>query len=532
MMLPKSSPANGSLDHTCFKGLDRLDFLLAISLGLVSFGLYVRTLQPGLLPNDSAEFQVLAYTLDHAHTTGYHVYLVLAKLFTFLPVGEIAYRVNLFSAFMGGITVALVYLSGRTLSGSRWGGGLGAAALSLSATFWSQATIAEVYTPGSVFTAAILMLILVWQKTRQPTWLFWAGLLGGLGIGVHGSVILLAPAVALLLLLYPRELGRSWKPALAGALLGLGLLVAAFALVDLNPSNASMMNTYVSSISRWDLTPDQLDSFWERFAFLIFAQQWRSAMFVNPGSVIPSNLATFTEFVGRDFSLLVLILGLAGMVLLLMRSWRLGLFLLGAIVFHAMYTLNYRIGDIYVFFISFYVYLMVLAAEGTALLLRGMELLRANWAKILYPVVGLGLIALALAPLMPSRADMVKEGRARWDFMALPSEVELESWHELIAFNLTDLPENAIVLMGWRDLYGYTYVAQVEQDRPDLLFIEAYPYSVKAGMADSLLDYLKTRLMEGRPVFAVERLDELQRGGLSLTERPVGVTRMYEINIR
>ena len=532
MMLRKPSPANGSLDHTGFKGLDRLDSLLAIGLGLVSFGLYVRTLQPGLLPNDSAEFQVLAYTLDHAHTTGYHVYLVLAKLFTFLPVGEIAYRVNLFSAFMGGLTVALVYLNGRVLSGSRWGGGLGAAALALSATFWSQATIAEVYTPGSVFTGAILISILLWQKTRQPVWLFWAGLLGGLGIGVHGSVILLAPAVAILLLLYPREVGRSWKPALAGVLLGLCLLIAAFALVDYRPGNASMMNIYISSISRWDLTPDQLDSFWERFAFLIFAQQWRSAMFVDPGSVIPTNFGSFMRFFSIDFCRVVHLLIVVGFFSLLTRSWRLGLFFLSAIIFHAVYTLNYRIGDIYVFFISFYVYLLTLAAEGTALLFRGLKLLQAGWARILHPVLGIGLIVLALAPLIPSRADMLKEGRTRWDFMALPSEVELESWHELIAFNVADLPENAIVLMGWRDLYGYTYVAQVEQDRPDLLFIEAYPYSVKAGMADSLLEYLKTRLMEGRPVFTAERLDELERGGLSLTERPVGVTRMYEINIR
>lgn len=492
------SIAKNLLDQNYFKIFDRLDFLLAMVLGLVSFGLYVRTLQPGLLPNDSAEFQVLAYTLDHAHTTGYHVYLVLAKLFTFLPVGEIAYRVNLFSAFMGGLTIALVYLSGRVLSGSRWGAALGAAALSFSATFWSQAIIAEVYTPGSAFTAAILVLMLVWQKTCQPTCLFWAGLLGGLGIGVHGSVILLAPAAVLLLLLYPRELGRSWKPALLGAFLGLGLLVAAFALVDFRPGNASMMNTYVSSISRWDLTPDQLDSFWERFAFLIFAQQWRSAMFVDPAGVIPANFGSFTEFFRIDFSRIAHLFIALGFVSLLTRSWRLGLFFLVAISAHTVYTLNYRIGDIYVFFISFYVYLMALAAEGTALLLRGLKFLPYGWEKILHPLLGLGLVVLALAPLISSRAEMVQEGQARWDFMGLPSEIELDDWHQIITFNVADLPQDAIVLMGWSDLYGYTYVAQIEQGRPDLLFIEAYPYASKPEMAESLFDFLRDRLREGR----------------------------------
>ncbi len=512
--------------------IDRLDAVTALGLGLVSFGLYVRTLLPGLLPNDSAEFQVLAYTLDHAHTTGYHVYLLLAKLFTLLPVGEIAYRVNLFSAFMGGFTVALVYLTGKVLSTNRWGGVLGAAALALSATFWSQAIIAEVYTPGSVFTAAIVLLVLVWQKTRKATGLFWAGILGGLGLGVHMSVALLAPAVVILLLLHPRDLGRSWKPALAGALVGLALLVAAFTIVDFRPSNASMMNTYVSSISRWDMTPDQLDSYWERFTFLVFAQQWRSAMFVDPGNVILTNFGSFKWFFSIDFSRLARLLVAVGLLSLLARSWKLGLFFLSAVVIHAVYTLNYRIGDIYVFFISFYVYLMTLAAEGLALILRGLSRWQWQWIRLAKPVLGLLVIVLALAPLLESRMTMVQEGRARWDFMGLPSDAELKTWHDSIAFNVAALPENAVVLMGWKDLYGYTYVAQIESGRADLLFIEAYPYANKSAMADSLFDYLKARLAEGSPVLAAERLDELQRGGFALKERPVGVTRMYEINLR
>lgn len=111
---------------------DRLDLILALWLGLISFGIYARTLFPGLVPNDGAEFQTLAYTLDHAHTTGYEVYMILARLFVFLPVGEVAYRVNLFSAFMTGVTVTFLYLAAKTVSGSRWDAALAAAGLAVS----------------------------------------------------------------------------------------------------------------------------------------------------------------------------------------------------------------------------------------------------------------------------------------------------------------------------------------------------------------------------------------------------------------
>jgi hypothetical protein len=89
--------------------MDWRDHLLALILGVFFIGLYIRTLAPGLLQGDSGEFQILAYRLGHAHTTGYSVYLIMAKLFTFLPIGNIAYRVNMFSAFMGGITLGNLY---------------------------------------------------------------------------------------------------------------------------------------------------------------------------------------------------------------------------------------------------------------------------------------------------------------------------------------------------------------------------------------------------------------------------------------
>jgi len=186
----------------------KVDGLIILLLGGSSLYLYQRTLAPGLLPGDGGEFQTLAALWGHSHPTGYPVYLTLARLFAFLPFGEMAYRVNLFSAFMGAVTAVGLYIAGRLLTRYRFIALVGALALVVSPTFWSQAIIAEVYTAASAFIIWIIVALLWYQKcdflkkSRFSTCIrYIAGLLGGLSVGVHLSVALLAPAAILFVLI-------------------------------------------------------------------------------------------------------------------------------------------------------------------------------------------------------------------------------------------------------------------------------------------------------------------------------------------
>ena len=181
---------------------DRRDYLVALVLTILGLAAYVRTLAPDILYGDSAEFQCLAYTLGITHSTGYPTYLFLGRLIGFLPVSNLAWRISLLSAVCAAITVGGVYLLARYFTRSRVGAALGSLALGISYTFWSQAVIAEVYTPGMAFLVGIMLLLFHWQmdpKNRSLS-LLAAALLAGLSLGVHASVWLIAPpAVALVL---------------------------------------------------------------------------------------------------------------------------------------------------------------------------------------------------------------------------------------------------------------------------------------------------------------------------------------------
>ncbi len=146
--------------------------------------------------------------------------MLLAKLWTFLPIRDIAYRVNLFSALMAALAVASVYLAGQLLACNRLAALFGALALAVSFSFWSQAIIAEVYTSGAAFLALMLLGLLAWYRSGSRPGAVLAALCGGLSLGVHSTVALCAPAVLLFLWLNRERWPSLWRPAILGAATG------------------------------------------------------------------------------------------------------------------------------------------------------------------------------------------------------------------------------------------------------------------------------------------------------------------------
>src|SRR3972149_1070758 len=83
---------------------------------------YYLTLAPNLTwahgGHDGGDLIVAAYTLGVSHPPGYPAYTLLAHLFTLLPWGSVAFRVNLLSAVgaalaAGSVALAVLALSAR-----------------------------------------------------------------------------------------------------------------------------------------------------------------------------------------------------------------------------------------------------------------------------------------------------------------------------------------------------------------------------------------------------------------------------------
>src|SRR5215207_9766122 len=189
------------------RGAALLGGAVAIFVGV----LYVGTLAPTVLPYstpdtlDSPMLQAEVSVLGIGHPTGYPTYLMLTHLFTYLPFGDHAYRVNLASAVYAALAVLVVYLAGLRLGRRAVAAAAGALAFGLSGAFWSQAVIAEVYTFEALLVALVILFLFLWRERRDGRYRLLCAFLVGRSRTHHLTSVLLVPATLAFVFLTDRR---------------------------------------------------------------------------------------------------------------------------------------------------------------------------------------------------------------------------------------------------------------------------------------------------------------------------------------
>lgn len=524
--------------------LDRLDWLIALIIGLCALAAYVRTLAPDVLYADSAEFQTLAYTLGDTHSTGYPTYLLLGRLLGFLPIGNPAWRINLLSAISAAITVSGVYGLARYFTRDRVGPVLGSLALAMSYTFWAQAVIAEVYTPGLAFIVIIMLLLYRWHlaPTQRNRSLLLAAGLAGVGMGVHASVWLIAPpAVAFVLwtLWARRATGPEWRQSLlaglVGAVVGVVIFVTAFLLLDcINPPTSFVRVTLYPSRSLWNLQPGDLSSPFQRMWLTVTGLQWQNVMFPGGRFSLLKEMGIYGDRLARvEFSPPMLLLAGIGLVVMLITRPTLGALMPLTVVCSLFFVLNYQPGDKYVFYLPTYIPIAVTLGVGTGFLL---ELVHRH----LVAAQGRRYLLVSLLPVAFFFTTVAQPyGAARWESLrsgvagfvkedyAFPVK-NLQEPRRVAERRLSGIPPNAVLVLEWRSLYTAAYIAHVERGQTDILFLEAMPYGHKGRVAITLVAELTERLSEGRPVYVDKRYPGLE----DFRILPAPLSDLYRLTLR
>lgn len=151
------------------------DLVFAAVLFIIAMAGYIQTLTPSVCAGDSGELTTTVYNMGACHPPGYPLYGIVGKLFCFIPVGNIAYRVNLFSAFAGAVAVVFLYLimiklmafnqeSKKPSLLTHFPAVLASFVFAFSMTHWSQAVIGEVYALNAALSAGLLYAMLLWYE--------------------------------------------------------------------------------------------------------------------------------------------------------------------------------------------------------------------------------------------------------------------------------------------------------------------------------------------------------------------------------
>ena len=333
-------------------------WVAGVGVALFAFFLYVATLAPTVLYYeqpillDSAMLQVQAIVLGIPGGTGSPSWVMLTHLFTYLPVGDPAYRTNLSSAAYSAAAAGLVYAAGFLLTRNVAAAAVGALAFGFGTTLWSQAVMAEVYPLNALFITAPIVALLLWRRTRSDRYLLAACLLMGLALTNHITSGLLLPAAFLFVALVDWRKLVEWRLALKGA----GLFIVGLLPYSYLPIRASMG----PPLNEWNPTS------FERFWYLVSGGDHHVNSFAFGPAEIPGRFALYLDYLFQNFHWSLIMLAIAGMVLLAARdraAAALVFFLWAGWTFHA---IEYNIFDFNLYFITTYAMVALMAAYGVA----------------------------------------------------------------------------------------------------------------------------------------------------------------------
>jgi len=170
--------------------------LFALVVAVAAGTLYFLTAARDLVVGDSPDLITAAVILGVPHPPGYPLFTMLGHLFSLLPIGSLAFRVNLLSVTCDALTVGIVFLTAVRLSGSRLAATVAALILALNPLFWSWSLVAEVFSLNNFLASLVIYFLVVWHERPERMWaLLLASFTTGLGFSNHHTIALLGPAI-------------------------------------------------------------------------------------------------------------------------------------------------------------------------------------------------------------------------------------------------------------------------------------------------------------------------------------------------
>lgn len=443
-------------------------YLPPVILVVSTLLMYLTTMAPGLTwandGVDGGDLITAAATGGVPHPTGYPAYLLIARLFQMIPLGNLAYRTNLLSALATVIAAIFIYIHvtrflSPTEPASEWPAGLLAGyAYSFSPIVWSQAVITEVYSLHAFFILLILYLVFYPPPfLSRSSYLLDAisGLVMGLAMGNHLTMILIVPGVLLVSCIKPKtDPILAASPARSGLLknmyirwgslvrillwFGFGCLI--YLILPLRAMNQPPLN--------WG-NPVTIERFW----WLVSGQLYQKGYLLISPIEFMNRIQPMVVTYLQQFGIPGLILGILGLIVYFKPS-RLYLLMIWIMFSYSTFSCLYSSQDSYVYLIPAIIAFAICIGLG----IGGLRYVFVAKAKVLW----VSLIVLSFIYVFGFAISHWMQVDASQDFLA----------EEFGRETVESLPGDAIVfLQGDKAIFTLWYYHYALHERADIILI-------------------------------------------------------------
>lgn len=448
-------------------------------LFLSAFFFYVVNCAPAVMAGDSGELVVAAFHLGIPHPSGYPLYTLFAKIFTFVPLGNVAFRVNVMSSAAGALAVMFsLMLVTEILKanqsapvktsweldrqedestgimpfdfGKMFSSVTAAVFLAASGSFWFHSVVSEVYTLNAVFAAMIFLTVLRAARQENSTGLptrplCLAAFLAGLGLGNHHTLVLLLPA--LIVMIYPLIIKHTFYDNIRRLFLALSFFTLGFSVYMYLPLRAQ-----VEPLINWG-NPSNFGN----FISVLRRKGYGVGEFARPLEIFIAELKSFDVL--HEIGIFFVLAGIAGAYCIRKREPRLMWSIITAILCFSLFIIlaagNYE-GYTAVFkpfYIPAYLFYSLFGGAGLYFLL---EMAKTHKRRMIIVPLFLGIVAFAL--LFQLLKHYPQNGKAG-DFLS----------HDHGLNQMNSFDENALYLskLG-NDTFVLWYLQAVERYREDV----------------------------------------------------------------
>ena len=409
---------------------------------------------------DSGELAAASFELGIAHAPGQPLALLLGKLFCFLPLGDVAFRVGLGQLACGAGAAATVAWLGRRMARDLVDDGVTQEALGVAAGLLYAGSYAALFQAIRPEVYALSALLVLWTiaacqcflDTRDPRHLGRAGLCFGLGLCNHHYLTLLGVTPAAIAILAGRPDVALWQGLRRGAI-GTAAALLLYAYLPLRAAHDPIVD--------WG-HPSTASSLW----WVVSAQSFQKSAALTPrGDALALVAALFSQLTPAWP-----VFALGGLYLCARRDRRraawLACALLGPIGARLLVAFDPGNPDAYGY----------LSTAIAALALAGMivpsAILGALPLRLRRPLGALGVVAAAALGLARAPAY---------------SLAHVDDVRPLYTDLLAELPTGAVVVPSYfQTTFSLDYLRVVEGMRPDLVYLPRH-FLDQPGIAAALL---------------------------------------------
>ncbi len=444
----------------------------ALAVALVAFAIYLRTMLPADGFWDTAEAQTVPHTLSIFHPTGFPTYAMLGWLWSQIPLGGVAWRMNLLSGVCLALSSGLVVLIAGHLIDERHAGIRAAAAavaggmFAFAAESWALAVAADVHALNTFFTALIVWLLLCWRAAewseapRPGRWLLAAALIFGIALGNHPLVGLLSFGIAAWLFIVDPRIWRRWR-LIAGCA---GFLVLGLATYLYIPVRA--------------LTPPEPPLFYARpttlarMKYLVFAEQFHGLFdFGNLMTTLGPKWAYAAPILVRQYIGPGWLLVAIGAATVAARQFGAFVFLGLVVLADVLYSMGFNDGDIARYYLPTLVATAPLIGVAVAMIAAYSARAAAEASRRIADFAGRRRIALAVGGGVLSISLLLPLATLAVNYQPADQSAnhDADRW---VASVYQALPPNAVIISWWSYSTALWYHRWVLGERPDVTIID------------------------------------------------------------